>query len=67
MEVLVAGVVFEEEDFVKPWQGLTSSLERYVVCSNFCIVNRNQDLISRAAPCISCLCLLLKNCAISAS
>ncbi|CAH8344487.1 unnamed protein product [Eruca vesicaria subsp. sativa] len=31
VEVLVAGVVFEEEDFVKPWQGLTSSLERYTL------------------------------------
>lgn len=31
VEVLVAGVVFMEEDFVKPWEGLTSSLERYVV------------------------------------
>ncbi|KAF2583716.1 hypothetical protein F2Q70_00033863 [Brassica cretica] len=27
VEVLGAGVVFEVEDFVKPWQGLTSSLE----------------------------------------
>ncbi|KAL0864050.1 hypothetical protein Bca101_043168 [Brassica carinata] len=42
VEVLVTGVVFEEEDFVKPWQGLSSSLE-------------------------SCLRLILKNCAISAS
>ncbi|VVB10056.1 unnamed protein product [Arabis nemorensis] len=31
VEVLVAGVVFEEEDFVKPWEGLTSSLERYTL------------------------------------
>ncbi|KAF2583721.1 hypothetical protein F2Q70_00033865 [Brassica cretica] len=31
VEVLVAGVVFEEEDFVKPWQGSTSSLERYTL------------------------------------
>ncbi|KAL0885790.1 hypothetical protein Bca101_009773 [Brassica carinata] len=33
VEVLVAGVVFEEEDFVKPWQGLTSSLERWMSSS----------------------------------
>ncbi|KAG7623083.1 hypothetical protein ISN44_As04g038070 [Arabidopsis suecica] len=31
VEVLVAGVVFEEEDFVKPWEGLTSNLERYTL------------------------------------
>uniref|UniRef100_A0A1J3DFW1 Transmembrane and coiled-coil domain-containing protein 4 n=1 Tax=Noccaea caerulescens TaxID=107243 RepID=A0A1J3DFW1_NOCCA len=31
VEVLVAGVVFMEEDFVKPWEGLTSSLERYTL------------------------------------
>ncbi|CAN8327978.1 unnamed protein product [Cochlearia groenlandica] len=31
VEVLVAGVVFKEEDFVKPWEGLTSSLERYTL------------------------------------
>ncbi|KAF2572908.1 hypothetical protein F2Q70_00001036 [Brassica cretica] len=31
VEILVAGFVFKEEDFVKPWEGLTSNLERYTV------------------------------------
>ncbi|KAL0723435.1 hypothetical protein Bca4012_038034 [Brassica carinata] len=35
VEVLVAGVVFEEEDFVKPWQGLSSSLERTLGADHF--------------------------------
>jgi len=40
VEVLVAGVVFEEEDFVKPWEGLTSNLERYMSFENFSILIR---------------------------
>nr|AAD20116.1 unknown protein [Arabidopsis thaliana] len=31
VEILVAGFVLKEEDFVKPWEGLTSNLERYTV------------------------------------
>ncbi|KFK40188.1 hypothetical protein AALP_AA3G341700 [Arabis alpina] len=31
VEILVAGFVLKEEDFVKPWEGLTSNLERYAV------------------------------------
>ncbi|ESQ53471.1 hypothetical protein EUTSA_v10024597mg [Eutrema salsugineum] len=31
VEVLVAGFVFKEEDFLKPWEGLTSSMERYTL------------------------------------
>ncbi|CAN8271200.1 unnamed protein product [Cochlearia groenlandica] len=31
VEILVAGFVLKEEDFVKPWEGLTSNLERYTL------------------------------------
>ncbi|CAA7022123.1 unnamed protein product [Microthlaspi erraticum] len=31
VEILVAGFVLKEEDYVKPWEGLTSNLERYAV------------------------------------
>uniref|UniRef100_A0A803L710 Transmembrane and coiled-coil domain-containing protein 4 n=1 Tax=Chenopodium quinoa TaxID=63459 RepID=A0A803L710_CHEQI len=29
--ILVSGFVFDEEDFIMPWEGLTNNLERYVL------------------------------------
>ncbi|KAL3720465.1 hypothetical protein ACJRO7_005304 [Eucalyptus globulus] len=31
VEILVSGFVFDEEDFVKPWQGQNDNLERYAL------------------------------------
>ncbi|KAL3527176.1 hypothetical protein ACH5RR_011832 [Cinchona calisaya] len=31
VEILVSGFVFEEEDFVKPWEGINGNLERYAL------------------------------------
>lgn len=31
VEILVSGFVFEEEDFILPWQGLQNNLERYAL------------------------------------
>ncbi|MED6181366.1 hypothetical protein PIB30_118547 [Stylosanthes scabra] len=31
VEILISGFVFEEEDFIRPWDGLNDNLERYVL------------------------------------
>ncbi|KAJ8451956.1 hypothetical protein Cgig2_007439 [Carnegiea gigantea] len=31
VEILVSGFVFDEEDFIMPWEGLVDNLERYVL------------------------------------
>ncbi|KAJ7953084.1 transmembrane and coiled-coil domain-containing protein 4 [Quillaja saponaria] len=31
VEILVSGIVFDEEDFIRPWEGLYDNLERYAV------------------------------------
>ncbi|KAL7192991.1 hypothetical protein ACSBR2_024741 [Camellia fascicularis] len=31
VEILVSGLVFEEEDFIKPWEGQLDNLERYAL------------------------------------
>lgn len=30
VEILVSGFVFDEEDFVRPWEGQNNNLERYL-------------------------------------
>lgn len=29
VEIMISGFVFEDEDFIRPWEGMNDNLERY--------------------------------------